>query len=300
MIFHLVNRIMRWLQPSIFGIDDVIIAAGVTAAASAKAQHDANKANQANFNAGMDFNAEQAMYNRDFQATMRATQYQTAVNDLQLAGLNPMLAYTQGGAGTPSGSTANAPGAPDIKPVNYGAITNTAIDVATKKQNLENMQAQKDLLEAQAFQARSAGWAQQNLPQVQEAQASNLKASTGAYDFTNRVAASSASEHDARTTLLQEQTNEVRSNIDLIRQKTESEKHSQYLMDSSRLLNLANEDLARGNITIQEYTRRIEAARASLQEYAQEGGAQDAKFQAAWGQLTRILRGLNPLSGLAR
>jgi hypothetical protein len=48
--------------------------------------------------------AEQAMRQMDFQERMRATQYQTAVEDMQKAGLNPMLAYQQGGAGTPSGA----------------------------------------------------------------------------------------------------------------------------------------------------------------------------------------------------
>jgi len=43
--------------------------------------------------------------NQDFQERMRATQYQTAVKDMEAAGLNPMLAYGQGGAGTPSGTT---------------------------------------------------------------------------------------------------------------------------------------------------------------------------------------------------
>lgn len=39
-----------------------------------------------------------------FQERMRATQYQTATTDMRKAGLNPLLAYQQGGAGTPSGA----------------------------------------------------------------------------------------------------------------------------------------------------------------------------------------------------
>jgi len=48
--------------------------------------------------------AEQAAKQMDFQERMRETQYQTAIKDMQKAGLNPMLAYHQGGAGTPSGA----------------------------------------------------------------------------------------------------------------------------------------------------------------------------------------------------
>ena len=51
-------------------------------------------------------NAEQAKKNRQFQERMRATQYQTAVEDMRKAGINPAMAYHQGGAGTPTGATA--------------------------------------------------------------------------------------------------------------------------------------------------------------------------------------------------
>lgn len=55
-----------------------------------------------------DFNAQQAQLNRDFQAQMSGTAYQRATADMKAAGLNPMLAYSQGGASSPVGSTATA------------------------------------------------------------------------------------------------------------------------------------------------------------------------------------------------
>jgi len=51
-------------------------------------------------------NAQQAAKQMDFQERMSNTSYQRAVADMQAAGLNPMLAYSQGGAGTPGGAMA--------------------------------------------------------------------------------------------------------------------------------------------------------------------------------------------------
>lgn len=60
----------------------------------AKGARDANQAN-----------LQIAREQMDFQERMSNTSYQRAVQDLQAAGLNPMLAYSQGGSSTPSGAS---------------------------------------------------------------------------------------------------------------------------------------------------------------------------------------------------
>ncbi len=75
-----------------------IAAAGASALGgylSGRGQADANRRNIA-----------EAQKQRDFQERMSGTSYQRGMKDMRLAGLNPMLAFSQGGASTPGGAKA--------------------------------------------------------------------------------------------------------------------------------------------------------------------------------------------------
>ena len=61
--------------------------------------------------AAMNYNSAEALANRQFQERMSNTAYQRAVEDMKKAGLNPILAFANGGASTPGGSAGTISGA---------------------------------------------------------------------------------------------------------------------------------------------------------------------------------------------
>jgi hypothetical protein len=148
-----------------FGIDDAIMAAvapavigGAMDMAGGMFGNNANKdiAQQAN-----QFASAQSDKQMAFQREMRATQYQTTVEDLKKAGLNPMLAYTQGGAGTPSGAQAQPTVAHMENPMKGATQTaigaaNVAADLKLKKEQALATSAQAEASNSQALSSVAA------------------------------------------------------------------------------------------------------------------------------------------------
>jgi len=130
-----------------------IAAAAVPAIASLVGGSMANSANAAQAEQNRNFQAGQTQAQMDFQERMRATQYQTTVADLKQAGLNPMLAYSQGGAGTPSGASAS--GAQAQMENVLGKVGTSAREGFMAAQQYENMKMQNFATEQQGEQAAS-------------------------------------------------------------------------------------------------------------------------------------------------
>lgn len=148
-------------------------AGAAQAAASALASADANARNEEMQRSAQEynwkalgysqvFNREEAQKSRDWSEMMANTAYQRGTADMKAAGINPMLAFSQGGAQTPSASQASSPagaGSPmaEMKPIFKGdefkGIFTTAMDAATAQAGLKTAEAQRGLMAAQSMAA---------------------------------------------------------------------------------------------------------------------------------------------------
>lgn len=120
------------------------------AGASYLGQNQTNQVNSANTAATNQSNMDIARMNNEFQSNMSNTSYQRSVQDMVAAGLNPMLAYSKGGASTPTGSVPTMQTAQYSSPITAGvngALAGQKLDNETKQTvaNILRLRTQNDL-----------------------------------------------------------------------------------------------------------------------------------------------------------
>lgn len=193
-----------------------------------------------------------------FSAQQFATRYQTTVKDMQAAGLNPMLAYSQGVGSSPSGAVSNAAPYGDAgSSINQSRLTSA--QVANVEADTRNKEASADLIAGQA----AAAW-------------------------------SSASQSNANVGLINANVGKVQAEIDKLRGDTNFEEQQRILQNMAYKLHHEGSLASERSITEAD-SRNV--MRASIQKIFTEVGLNKLDLQAAerLENLGRTSRELKPI-----
>lgn len=136
------------------------------------------------------FSAEQAALQRDWQQNMSNTAYQRSMGDMRAAGLNPMLAFSQGGASTPTGAMAGSSAASGPSASSGGGLSGNVPQLANPLSGAMQsaMDAARTITQLEQVRALTQNTAADT--KVKEAQQRNVDVDTvlkGSQDVTERT-----------------------------------------------------------------------------------------------------------------
>lgn len=244
-------------------------------------QNNANAQQAAQTNA---FNAEQAVLNRSFQASqsdlsrsfnsfeadknrdwlerISGSSWQRGVADMRAAGLNPMLAFSQGGASTPGSGAASS-----SSPSGSSASGISARFENSKAAGLEQQIVLARLANENKLADSSAAL---NLATARKAEAETVNVPTTGANVA------------AQTRVFNESLREIDARIENLRQDTHSKLASENLTEAQRLLVNIERLVKTGELDIQQADLILKKLGAKLMELEVPGAENEAASQGTW------------------
>lgn len=203
-----------------------------------------------------DFNSAEAAKNREWQEKMRGTGYQTAVQDLKAAGLNPMLAYSQGPAAMPTGATASSSSLPQVSNKVQAALSANATAAQIANTNAATEKTKADTA-------------------VSMATAKQVEAQTA-------MTTSSTTNIEQQTENLKEQIHQIKQNVHLQRAQTGESLNKQVLTLQQAELTRIETDLAKGKISLTEAQTELTKVTTALSRYELAGARNKSTSDETW------------------